>query len=531
MLLISLLTSLPSFAQMVPQWSNNFCRPFFREATPHKMVIDDSNNIYVTNQIAFNTGRHTDTDPVIYKLNNSGKLLWYKNLGNNPDNEEWPFDLQIDDQRNLYFLHGQIINNAELQRITLTKLNSNGNTLWSTHFAQNNGYRTYKLRVKKNQVSYAVTDNLNRIYKVSPSGKVIDAIMIPIDNTPSTIENFNFVNDNNVSVLSRAGSGTSEKIYLSLIDSLHNILWTRTFDFPGYFSDISSGEDSSIYFSFYRPEPNNGYNLCLYKFDVSGNLVWNKEIIGPSTIGNLHSDYPTAPTKLFFSNDNTLTIFGETHQMTPPFREIFAAANLSSLNGEILWSYKNESAKFRRASMDSLGNFYVACYNYSQLSLYDTYLILKITQTGSLIRITKNNGLLNNIYLPYAIGINTFNDVVLNGAITNTGLDESLTIKYSQPVNITSNENSLPHNFSLSQNYPNPFNPSTTINFQIPKSNFVSLKVFDINGRMVSELVNENLKAGEYKINFDGSTLPSGVYYYKLTSGSFADTKKMVLIK
>lgn len=89
----------------------------------------------------------------------------------------------------------------------------------------------------------------------------------------------------------------------------------------------------------------------------------------------------------------------------------------------------------------------------------------------------------------------------------------------------------LPDKFSLHQNYPNPFNPSTTISFQIPKGDFVSLKVYDINGREVSELVNENLQAGEYKINFNGSNLPSGVYYYKLTSENFAETKKMILIK
>lgn len=98
-------------------------------------------------------------------------------------------------------------------------------------------------------------------------------------------------------------------------------------------------------------------------------------------------------------------------------------------------------------------------------------------------------------------------------------------------VFIMNTSSNVPDKFSLLQNYPNPFNPSTTINFQIPKNNFVSLKVYDINGREISELVNENMNAGEYKINFDGSSLPSGVYYYKLTSDNFSETKKMILIK
>ena len=89
----------------------------------------------------------------------------------------------------------------------------------------------------------------------------------------------------------------------------------------------------------------------------------------------------------------------------------------------------------------------------------------------------------------------------------------------------------VPNKFVLNQNYPNPFNPSTVLSFQLPVAGFISLKVYDINGREISELVNENLSAGEYKINFNGSALPSGVYYYKLTSDNFSETKKMILIK
>ena len=92
-------------------------------------------------------------------------------------------------------------------------------------------------------------------------------------------------------------------------------------------------------------------------------------------------------------------------------------------------------------------------------------------------------------------------------------------------------ENSMPEKFSLYQNYPNPFNPNTVISFQLPVHSFVNIKVFDINGREVSELVNEKLSAGEYKINFNGALLSSGVYYYKMTTENFSETKKMILVK
>lgn len=89
----------------------------------------------------------------------------------------------------------------------------------------------------------------------------------------------------------------------------------------------------------------------------------------------------------------------------------------------------------------------------------------------------------------------------------------------------------VPEKFSLSQNYPNPFNPATNIKFQIPKSEFVKIVVYDVLGKEVQTLVNKQLSPGTYEVDFDGSALPSGVYYYMLEAGEFNQTKKMVLIK
>ena len=87
------------------------------------------------------------------------------------------------------------------------------------------------------------------------------------------------------------------------------------------------------------------------------------------------------------------------------------------------------------------------------------------------------------------------------------------------------------NHFELDQNYPNPFNPSTRINYTVPTSSFINLKVYDILGNEVAVLVNEEKPAGNYEINFDASRLTGGVYFYQLTSNSFVDTKKMILLK
>jgi len=95
-----------------------------------------------------------------------------------------------------------------------------------------------------------------------------------------------------------------------------------------------------------------------------------------------------------------------------------------------------------------------------------------------------------------------------------------------------SNQSAEPLRFSLSQNYPNPFNPSTMINFVIPQKSAVSLSVYDMSGKLVAELINNETKTeGSYAYEFDGSRLSSGMYVYRLTAGKFTETRKMILVK
>ena len=107
-------------------------------------------------------------------------------------------------------------------------------------------------------------------------------------------------------------------------------------------------------------------------------------------------------------------------------------------------------------------------------------------------------------------------------------IDYDGTFEYSNEVEVSV---SLPEEFSLSQNYPNPFNPSTIISYSIPQSGLVTLEVYSLLGEKVASLVNEVKEAGSYEINFNASTLSSGVYYYKLSTDNFVETKKMLLLR
>ena len=100
-----------------------------------------------------------------------------------------------------------------------------------------------------------------------------------------------------------------------------------------------------------------------------------------------------------------------------------------------------------------------------------------------------------------------------------------------QLIGITNYNSGVPEKFYLKQNYPNPFNPTTRVSFGVVKSGFVNLKVYDALGREVANLVNENLKSGNYEVTFRGDNLSSGMYFYKLSVNDFTETKRMMLIK
>mgnify|MGYP005842129017 CR=1 FL=1 len=127
-----------------------------------------------------------------------------------------------------------------------------------------------------------------------------------------------------------------------------------------------------------------------------------------------------------------------------------------------------------------------------------------------------------------------------DGGVTRDGwyLDDIGVFFYTIPTNVLNDEKPV-YKFSLEQNYPNPFNPSTTIRYNIPtviesgakQSQLVTLKVYDVLGNEVATLVNEEKPAGSYEVEFDGSRLASGIYFYKLQTGSFIKTRKMLILK
>jgi len=155
------------------------------------------------------------------------------------------------------------------------------------------------------------------------------------------------------------------------------------------------------------------------------------------------------------------------------------------------------------------------------------------SQTGG-----ANSGM-NSLNAEFGLGNATIIDSVIikwpSGVIdkyTNVGVNQFVTAIEGQGMVEAKNISSqIPGKFMLNQNYPNPFNPKTIINYQLPMSSDVKLKIYDVVGREVDVLINQKQNAGTYEVEWNASNYPGGVYFYKIFTNDFSETKKMVLIK
>ena len=131
----------------------------------------------------------------------------------------------------------------------------------------------------------------------------------------------------------------------------------------------------------------------------------------------------------------------------------------------------------------------------------------------------------------YTIYIEQVPQGFINDSIVVHAGDTTANLNLRILTDVKQGNTNIPQNYSLLQNYPNPFNPSTYIKYQLAKSGFVSLKIYDILGNEVRTLVNETKNAGSYKVKFDGSDLSSGIYFYQLKTNNYTATKKLMLLK
>lgn len=348
-------------------------------------------------------------------------------------------------------------------------ITTNGGENWSAQKI-NYSFPFYKLRAPSENVCYVAGDSI--MYKTSDRGAT-----------------WNIVKSGNISIY-------------------------ESFDFPDELNGFAFGGSDFI-----MRTTNGGTNWFNQYNGLNGSYIWPMKFINASTGFGSHYEYFYLTTNSGI-NWTLLTINAE-YFNDMDFVDAFTGY-LATDKG----AFKTTNSGFNWTTSNT-GNVYLQKIVFPNANtgyaLGDLDYLIKTTNGG-----LNWNTLPDNIsYELHDIEFVT-EDVGylcgLGGAILRTTTGGTIV---SSPVS----RNLLTNSYSLSQNYPNPFNPSTTIKFDLPKSSHVQIVVYDILGREVQQLLNEQRKPGSYEVTWDGSRFASGIYFYKIITDDFVETKKMVLMK
>lgn len=228
--------------------------------------------------------------------------------------------------------------------------------------------------------------------------------------------------------------------------------------------------------------------------------------------GNLYiSSYGGDNVRKFDTNGNDLGLFINSNLLGPTNIWFDAAGDMlvSDYNGTAVKRFDNTGTY--------VNNFLTGLSNSEGVDFFPNGNILIGNGATSSVKLFDNAG-------------NYIKDFISSGA-GNLLTPNAVVIRENNAVSVSGSGNSFINNYILEQNYPNPFNPGTIISFSIPNSEFTQLKIYDALGTEINSLVNEYKQSGNYDIEFNAENLPTGIYFYRLISGNYSDTKKMILLK
>jgi hypothetical protein len=443
--------------------------------------LDKEGNVYVLGE-----SKNVYGKPVcaIVKYSNLGEQLWVREYINEDSLNAIPSDFTIDDSSNL-IVTGYCSTNLTLGDWTTVKYNNDGIFQWRKYF---NGTANYA------DIPYSITTDRNcNIYVTGM-----------VDDTGTT-------------------GGTPVVKY----DKYGNLKWAKKFTGGGAGLKIMLDRNDYIYISGHFSNGQQSQNdLFVIKCDTSGNNLWLRTY--GSTGASNPNDYFRDMT---IDDSNNVYICGKSDSIYTGWD--YVTLKYSS-SGEWKWirRYNDGNSEVNSITTDRYNNVFVTGKTDGNFLNYK-YTTIKYSTEGNLLWTEVYNGI--TLYSNNS-GVRIRTDSLGNAYVTGnsedtgTGMDIA-TIKYSAPMNITKQLSNIPEEFGLFQNYPNPFNPVTNIQFDLPKEGLVTLKVYDVLGREVKNLVNEFKQTGSYIVSFDGSELSSGIYFYLLESGDFVQVKRMILIK
>ena len=462
--------------------------------------------------------------------------LWTKMLGGNED-EYGFYSEQTSDGG--YIITGTTESfGVGYDDVWLVKTNSSGDTLWTKTYGGSN-YDEGDCVHQTNDGGYIVfaeTGSFNpNFYRVW---------LIKTDADGDTIWTKLFGNNQNYYIESglelpgigyiflgftKVDAADPEDILLVKINLSGEINWTKTYggtdrDLPS--SIYQTGDGGFIISGSTKSLSAGDFDAWLIRADSDGNLIWTKKYGG--TGYDLGWDARQ-------TDDDGFIVAGLTASFGHMNNYVDAWLIKTDYNGDTLWTKTfgglDHDGALSVLQTSDAGYIFTGYYS---LEGYESDVWVVKTDEDGNIQWSKNYG---GIFFDMGRLINPTSDggYIISGeyySVTANSRDIWLLKIGPDPNDVEKDEKApIPETIVLKQNYPNPFNPSTTIEFGIPESQFITLAVYNLLGEQVGLLVNENLSAGNYKATWDADDLPSGIYIYKLIARGFSQSNKMILLK
>jgi len=530
------------YSQVVEEWVARYNGLGNSSDTPRTIAVDDSSNVYVSGE-SFGVG--SNFDYAVVKYDSEGNQRWVAFYNGPGNHEDRPFSMTLDDSGNVY-ITGSSLGSGTHYDFATVKYGAAGVEQWVSRY---DGPDSEQDRANAITVdgsgnvyvtgySYGNATNLDyATVKYYSSGT--QAWVARYDGPADTADGSNSiaVDDSGNVYVTGYSVGTNGSFDFATVkyDSLGQQQWVNRYDGIGNSEDraVSIAVDDSgyIYVTGRSYGDTTDSDWATIKYNSDGGVQW-------TAIYNGSLNSLDAPSKIIVDDLFNVYVTGSGSYNSGDGQDFTTIKYNSS--GEEQWiSTYNGQNTFRdeahSMAVDSMGNVYVTGRTWVTQLDYD-FATIKYNSSGQEHWVAIYNGPGDEDDWASSIATDASGNAYVTGWSEGVGTGyDFATIKYSSTTGVETLFNNPPSEYALLQNFPNPFNPNTTIKWQMPETGFVSLKIFDVIGREVTVLVNEELPAGGYEVDFNTSTIKhqpsSGVYFYELRAGSFVETKKMILLK
>ncbi|MEO8210093.1 MAG: SBBP repeat-containing protein [bacterium] len=497
------------------------------------IAVDNNGNSYVTGK-SFNSG--SDFDYLTIKYNSSGMALWERRHNGSGNGSDGASSVLVDNSGNVYVTGNSSVSGSGQDIVTI-KYNAVGDQLW---------LKIYNGSDNGSDIANAMAiDAAGNVYVTGSAGNFsLDYVTIKY-NSAGVVQFTSIYN----------GPGNSNDVPVSLaLDQAGNIFITGKSSGGASGADIVTIKYNSTGGQEWLRRYNGSSNLDDEGVSIAVSDLGNVYVSGTSTGAGTSKDFVTIKynsvgdsllTRLYNSSgngedvvyamkidsDENIIVTGSTYSNATGFD--YTTLKYRS-SGDFVWlknynGVDNDRDVATQLVLNESGEAYVTGFSTADGNL--NYATIKYDTSGIEKWVKIYNAAGNDA--AFSIALDLLNNVYVTGlsyggALTNY---DYATVKYSLITGLQNVSTGVPSSFTLFQNFPNPFNPTTNIKFNIPKSGLVKLVVSDITGRQISELVNSVMESGTYEYYFNAENLSSGIYFYRLETAGYIDTKKMTVVK